>query len=310
MGSIETPHPSSRAHGAGTLCTGLAFALWGALPVYWKALQQVDSLEIIAHRILWSLAVTAALVTFLGLWRGVAGALRSRRSAGLLLLSSTLLTLNWLTYVWGVNNNQIVETSLGYFITPLVNVALGVIFLRERLRPAQIAAFLLAGGGVIYLIVRQGRFPWIAFALAGTFAFYGLLRKTAALESLPGLTAETAMLTVPAGVFLAALAWRGGGGLGHADTWTHVLLVGTGLVTAVPLLLFAYGARRIRLSTVGILQYLSPTGTFLLGVLVYHEAFDPARVVAFVLIWVALAIYATESLLRPTTRSDIASAAK
>lgn len=307
---IETPHSSSRSHAAGTLCTGLAFVLWGALPVYWKALQQVDSLEIIAHRIVWSLAFTAALVTFLGLWRGVARALRSRRSAGLLVLSSTLLTLNWLTYVWGVNHGQIVETSLGYFITPLVNVALGVIFLRERLRPAQVAAFLLAGGGVIYLIVRQGRFPWIAFALAGSFAFYGLLRKTAALESLPGLTAETAMLTVPAGVFLAALAWNGGGGLGHADAWTHVLLVGTGLVTAVPLLLFAHGARRIRLSTVGILQYLSPTGTFLLGVLVYHEAFDPARVVAFVLIWVALAIYAAESVLRPAPRSDIASAGK
>ena len=298
MVQTSSDRPHAPGHAAGAIATAMAFILWGALPVYWKALETVNAVEIIAHRVVWSLAFTGVLVTGRRLWGQVFRAVRTWRAAATLALSASLLSLNWLIYVWGVNNHQILETSLGYFITPLVNVALGVIFLRERLRPAQIAAFLLAGGGVVWEIAVRGQLPWIALALAVTFAFYGLMRKTAALESLPGLAAETAMLTVPAGVFIAALFFTGGGAVGHADWQTHLLLVGTGVVTAVPLLLFAYGARRIRMTTVGVLQYLSPTGTFLLGFLHYHEPFDRQRLVTFVLVWIAVAIYAGEGILR------------
>jgi chloramphenicol-sensitive protein RarD len=287
-----------QARAGGALATGLSFVLWGLLPVYWKALEEVGALEIIAHRIVWSLGLTALLVSVRGLWGEIFRSLGSRRQAGRLLLSAALLSANWFIYVWGVNHGQILETSLGYFVTPLVNAALGVIFLRERLRAAQVAAFALAGAGVANLIVMQGRFPWIALALAGTFAFYGLMRKTAVLESLPGLAAETALLTVPAGIYMAFLAAGGKGALGHADWRTHLLLIGTGVVTAIPLLLFAHGARRIRLTTVGILQYLSPTGTFLLGVLAFHEEFSRARAFTFAMIWIALAIYAAETIHR------------
>jgi chloramphenicol-sensitive protein RarD len=293
---MESSLKRDRAEGA--LATGLSFVLWGLLPVYWKALAGAGAVEIIAHRIVWSLAFTAILVSALGLWGSIIRVVRSPRQAARLALSSALLSSNWLIYVWGVNTGRILETSLGYFVTPLVNVALGVVFLRERLRAAQVAALALAAAGVLNQIVAQGQPPWIALGLAATFAFYGLLRKTAVLDSLPGLAAETAVLTVPAGIYMAALAARGAGALGHADWPTHLLLAGTGVVTAVPLLLFAFGARRIRLTTVGILQYLSPTGTFLLETLVYHEPFDRTRAVTFSLIWIALAIYAAEGIRR------------
>ena len=306
MTAQDPNRPAARGHAAGAIATAMSFILWGALPVYWKALESVDAVEIIAHRVVWSLAFTAVLVSGRRLWGQVLRAVRSWRAAGMLALSATLLSLNWLTYVWGVNSGRILETSLGYFITPLVNVALGVIFLRERLRPAQIAAFLLAGGGVVWEIVVRGQLPWVAAALAVTFAFYGLMRKTAALESLPGLAAETAMLTVPAGIFIAALFFSGGGAVGHSDWRTHLLLVGTGVVTAVPLLLFAYGARRIRMITVGVLQYLSPAGTFLLGVLKYEEKFDRQRMVTFVLVWIAVAIYVAEGIVRARRERKVA----
>jgi len=288
--------PSSRsARAEGALATGASFVLWGLLPVYWKALKEAGALEIIAHRIVWSLAFTAVLVSARGLWGEIIRALRSWRQAIRLAASATLLSANWLVYVWGVNHDRILETSLGYFITPLMNVALGVIFLRERLRTTQMVALALAAAGVGNLILAQ-RLPWVALGSASTFAFYGLLRKTAVLDSLPGLAAETAMLTVPACVYLAALAIGGAGALGHTGPWTHLLLVGTGVVTAVPLLLFAFGARRVRMTTVGIFQYLSPTGTFFLAVLVYHETFDRVQAVTFGLTWAAVALYAVDGI--------------
>jgi chloramphenicol-sensitive protein RarD len=291
---MESSSKGSRAEGA--MATGLSFVLWGLLPLYWKALAGAGAVEIIAHRIVWSLAFTAILVSARGLWGSIVRVAASPRQVARLVLSAALLSANWLIYVWGVNSGRILETSLGYFVTPLVNVALGVVFLRERLRAAQVAALALAAAGVLNQIVAQGQFPWIALGLAATFAFYGLMRKTAVLDSLPGLAAETAMLTIPAGYYLAVLAGSGAGALGHASWTTHLLLAGTGVVTAVPLLLFAFGARRIRMTTVGILQYLSPTGTFLLGTLVYHETFDRTRAVTFCLIWIALAIYAAEGV--------------
>jgi len=292
---METKDTRSRAEG--TLATGFAFVLWGMLTVYWKALAEAGAVEIIAHRILWSLVFTAALASVRRLWGTIFRAVRSPAQVGRLALSAALLSSNWLLYVWGINTDRILETSLGYFITPLMNVALGVVILRERLRPAQVAALSLAAAGVLNQIVSQGQFPWIALGLAVTFASYGLMRKTAALDSLPGLAAETAVLTVPAGIYVAVLAAGGGGALGHAGALTHVLLAGTGVITAVPLLLFAFGARRIRLTTVGILQYLAPTGTFLLGYLAYHEPFGRTRAITFGLIWIAVVVYATDGIL-------------
>lgn len=285
------------ARAAGAAAIALAFALWGVLPVYWKALLNVGPVEIIAHRVTWSLGFTALLVTYRRSWGEVFGAMRTWRGAVLLATSASLLSANWLGFIWGVQQGWIVEASLGYFMNPLANVALGVIFLGERLRPAQVAAFALVILGVAYLVVVKGAFPWLAIYLAVSFGFYGLMRKTAAVSSLPGLTAETAMLALPAVIYLGVLGWTGGGAVGHADLKTHLLLVGTGLVTATPLLLFARGARRIRLSTAGILQFITPTGMFLLGVLAYGEPLDRARLVAFILIWIALAIYAVEGVL-------------
>jgi chloramphenicol-sensitive protein RarD len=295
---MNRDRPAGSAGTEGVLAATGAFVLWGLLPVYWKALAAFGPVEIIAHRIVWSLALTAALVSMRGSWSGIGRVLRSRRDAPRLAASAALLSANWLLYVWGVNTGRVLETSLGYYVTPLANVALGTLFLGERLRRLQVAALLLAAAGVLNQIAAHGRFPWIALGLAGTFSLYGLLRKTATLDSLPGLAAETALLTVPAAAYLAALAAGGGGAVGHAGLAGHLLLAGTGVVTAVPLLLFAHGARRVRLTTVGILQYLAPTGTFLLGVLLYREPFDRTRLVTFVLIWAAVAIYAADALAR------------
>jgi chloramphenicol-sensitive protein RarD len=273
-----------------------AFVLWGLLVVYWKALQHVSAYEILAHRIVWSLVFTAILLTLYRGWGEVARLLKSRRDAALLCISSLLVGANWLTYIWSVTHGRIVEASLGYYITPLVNVALGVIFLGERLRAVQVVAFLLAGAGVANLLIQQKAVPWIAIVLSVTFGFYGLIRKVATPESLPGLVAETAMLTLPAAGFLIYLAANGSGALGRVDLKTDVLLVGAGLVTAMPLLLFAYGARRISMASVGILQYIGPTCGLLLAVLVYGEPFDSARKTTFALIWVALAVYSIHAV--------------
>jgi chloramphenicol-sensitive protein RarD len=212
------------------------------------------------------------------------------------LLSGALLTVNWLVFVWAVNEGRIVETALGYFLTPLVNVALGMIFLRERLRAAQGVALAIATAGVVLLIVRLGQFPWVALALAATFGSYGLLRKKSTLGSLSGLTLETTLMLPLA---LGFLAWRhltGLGALGEIGAVQTALVISSGIVTAVPLLLFAQGARLIRLSTVGLLQYIAPSVQFAIGVLIYAEPMPPERMWAFVLIWTALAIYSADSV--------------
>jgi chloramphenicol-sensitive protein RarD len=291
----------------GTLAALAAFSMWGVLVVYWKALQHVNAYEILAHRIVWSLLFTAVLLTLCRGWRDVARLLKSPRDAGLLALSSLLVSSNWLTYIWSVTHDHIVEASLGYYITPLVNVALGTIFLRERLRPAQVAAFVLAGIGVANLLIAQGTVPWISLLLAITFGFYALVRKVATLESLPGLVAETTVLTLPAGGYLLYLAANGGGAACRVSWQTDLLLFGAGIVTATPLLLFAYGARRISMAAVGIIQYLSPTCALLLAVLVYGEPFDQARKTTFAFIWVALALYSIHAFV--VSRQRLASEA-
>jgi chloramphenicol-sensitive protein RarD len=229
-------------------------------------------------------------------WKEARGVLQSR-NVRVFLVTGSLLAVNWLTYIWAVNTNQIVETSLGYFINPLLNVCLGMVFLRERLHRWQLLSVVLALAGVLFLTLRYGRIPWIALTLAFTFGFYGLLRKTARAESMVGLLCETGIVTPIALTYLIIVGLRGAGTFGFQSLETDVLLAGAGVVTAVPLLLFAHGARRIQYSTVGFLQYIAPTGQLLVGVLLYKEPFTRAHGVSFGLVWLAIVIYATSSVM-------------
>lgn len=276
------------------LCAGIgAFGLWGLLPAYWKALQRVPAPEIFCHRVLWCLVFVGVV---LALKTRISELAVSWRSLGMLCLSGGLLCINWLTYIWGVNAGYVLDASMGYYINPLVNVLLGCLFFKDRLRPLQVLAILLAAAGVAYLVFSFGRLPWIALTLALTFGFYGLIRKKVRVESLPGLGIEMALLSLPALGFLLGRHGQGEGALGTMGLEVDLLLVGAGAVTAVPLLLFAFCARRLRLVEVGILQYLAPTGMFLLGVFAYHEPFNVSRFLSFLLIWSGIAIYVTESV--------------
>jgi len=275
-----------------------AYLLWGFMPIYWKLLHHVPALETLAHRTVWSLVFVAAILTLRRQWQWLRHTLRDYRTLGLFLLIAVLLAFNWGVYIWAVNAGFIVETSLGYFINPLVNVVLGVLFLQERMRPAQWIAIGLAATGVIYLTVSYGSLPWVALSLAFSFAFYGLLKKKVSLRPMDGLFLETAMLALPALIFLLYLGSTGVGALGHSDGWTTFLLPFTGIATALPLLLFAIAAKSVTLSTLGVLQYLAPTIQFMLGVFVYHEPFSPDRLIGFSFIWMALIVYTLEGIAR------------
>jgi len=282
----------------GILSAALAYTIWGLFPLYFKQLASVAPTDVLVHRIIWSLVFVVIVLSMRRHWSWLRDVARSPRILGAFTLSALLLSGNWLTYIWSVNNGHIVDASLGYFITPLVNVLLGYTVLHERLRPAQWVAVGLAAAGVLWLAIQGGQFPWIAIVLACTFGGYGLLRKIAALGALEGLALETMILAPPA---LAVLAWAAAHGGNHFPAESGLvtaLLVGIGPVTAVPLLLFAAGARRIRMTTLGLLQYIGPTIQFVLGVWLYNEAFSGSRVVGFMLIWAALAIYSIESLLQ------------
>lgn len=277
---------------AATLC----YLLWGLVPLYWRQLAAVDSVELIAHRHVWSLVLLLAIVAAQRSFSSVRAALDSPRSIALNGLAATLLTVNWLVYVWGVNTGRVIETSLGYFLVPLVNVAAGRFVLHEHLRRAQLFAIGLAATGVTLMIVQLGRPPWIALILAGTWGGYSLMRKKSPLPAVVGLTVETLLLAPFAVGFLL---WRhhvGEGALGRADIQTQLLVLSAGVITAIPLLLFAYSARRIRLSTMGLLQYLAPTVQLMLGVWVFHESFSRARMFSFSFIWAALALYTADNL--------------
>jgi chloramphenicol-sensitive protein RarD len=272
-----------------------AYGLWGVLPVYWKWLQGVPAVQILAHRVVWSFLFLVVLVVIrregMALWRSV-----DRRNLSAYGVASGLLAINWVTYIWAVNDGRIVETSLGYFMNPLVSVLLGVVCLGERLRRVQWLAVVFAGAGVGYLTWQYGALPWVALVLAGSFAVYGLLKKMAPLGALPGLAFETGLLWIPAIMFLAGVEAAGGGQVGRASAGVWGLLVLTGVVTGLPLWLFAAAAPRINLSTIGLLQYVAPTGQLLIGVAVYGEPFGRERWVGFTMIWLALAIYTAESL--------------
>ncbi|MCV6589241.1 MAG: EamA family transporter RarD [Marinobacterium sp.] len=281
---------------AGVLSALGAFGIWGFLPLYWKALEQVSAMEIMLHRMVWSMLFVALLLLLRRRWQTLKDALRQPVVLLNALVCALLLAVNWLTYIWGVNQGYIIETSLGYYINPLMNVLLGVLVLNERLRPLQWLAISLAACGVLYLTLSYGQLPWIALTLAGSFAIYSLLHKKTRLSAMDGLALETGMLFLPA---LCWLGWLHGHNQATTGTLSDaqlLILVGAGVITAVPLLLFAFAAQRMSLATLGILQYLGPTIQLLIGILVYNEDFSGPRALAFSLIWLALVLYSLESL--------------
>ena len=281
-----------------------AFVLWGLMPLYWHLLKHVPSLQVVAHRALWSALLVAA---FLTLTRGrgwLAAVFAQPRLAGMLLASGLLIGFNWSLYVWAVNAGHVVESSLGYFINPLLNVVIGVVFLREKLVPAQWVAVALAACGVLWLTFNYGSFPWIALALAGSFALYGVIRRQAQVDAVAGLGVENIYLLAPAAALLAWLELGGDGGFANlAWGWgTNLLLVFGGALTALPLIGFAYAVRQVSLSTVGLLQYLAPTLQLLCGVLVFGEAFGRDRAIGFAVIWTGLAVFAIDGFIRARRR--------
>jgi chloramphenicol-sensitive protein RarD len=281
----------------GILSAGLAFLCWGLFPLYFHAISEVPPMQILVHRVLWSLLFLAIILTVRRQWAWL-GALRSQpRVMGSFVISSLLLSGNWLLYIWAVNNGHVIDASLGYFINPLVNVMLGYLVLKERLRRAQWGAIGLAAVGVMWLTWQAGNMPWIALILAASFGGYGLMRKTAALGALEGLSFETMILFPFALGYIGWLTMQGGNNFitTTSDT-TRWLLVAAGPITAIPLLLFASGARKIPLSVLGLLQYIGPTIQMALGIFFFHEAFTQERLIGFVLIWSALALYAAEGI--------------
>jgi chloramphenicol-sensitive protein RarD len=274
------------------------YLLWGLFPLYWPLLEPAGSIEILAHRIVWSLLVVAAVLAVTRSWAWVRPLLADRATLARMTLAAVLIAVNWATYIWGVNNEHVVETSLGYFINPVVTVLIGVLVLHERLRPVQWVAIGLGTLAVVVLAVDYGRPPWIALTLAFSFGTYGLLKKQvgATVGAVQSLTVETAVLFVPALTFLVVLEARGDGQLGHSGAGHGLLLASAGIATAVPLLFFASAARRIPLSTLGLLQYLAPVLQFLTGVLLYDEPMPASRLVGFVLVWAALAVLTFDGL--------------
>jgi chloramphenicol-sensitive protein RarD len=280
----------------GTITALGACLLWGLLPIYWKALKHVPTTQILAHRVIWSLLFLIILLSVQNRWGEVKALVSSWSRGRTFLVTSLILGANWLTYIWAVNTDQIVESSLGYFINPLVNVMLGRVFLKERLNRTQKFAVGLAFIGVLLLTVQYGRVPWIAFTLAFTFGVYGLLRKTARAESMVGLSSEMGILLPISLVYLVFLGSQGSGAFDSVNLRTDILLAGAGVVTAIPLLLYAHAVRRIRYSTIGLLQYISPTGHLLLGVFLYREPFTHVHAISFACVWMAILIYSISSL--------------
>ena len=280
---------------SGPAAAALAYILWGLFPLYIKQVAQVPVLEIVLHRSAWSLVFVLGLLVLLRRFAWLGPVLRQPRTLAIFGLSALLLAGNWLLYVWAVNNDRLLDASLGYFINPLVNVLLGYAVLHERPRPAQWAAVALAAAGVLWLALGASHVPWVSLVLALTFGFYGLLRKTAPLGAIEGLALETLLL---APLAVGGLVWLGTTGQGHfgqGDWRLDGLLLLAGPATAIPLLLFASGARRVTMATLGLLQYLGPSIQFVLGVFLYHEPFSAGRGVGFGLIWLALAVYSAES---------------
>jgi chloramphenicol-sensitive protein RarD len=280
----------------GLACAVPAYLIWGFSPIYFKTLKSVPAFEILMHRMIWSFVFLIPVILIQGRFREFTGALRRRNSLIPLTATTLLVGFNWFLFIWAINADHVLQTSLGYYINPLVNVLLGMVFLGERLRRPQWVAVVLAGIGVANLVVFYGRVPWISLGLAFSFGFYGLIRKAAPVGSVVGLAVETMLLTVPALGYLIYLDGQGHGAFLRIDARTDLLLMAAALVTALPLVLFTRGARRLRLSTMGFLQYIAPTCTFLLAVFHWNEPLSSLQLITFILIWVALAIYSVDSV--------------
>jgi chloramphenicol-sensitive protein RarD len=281
---------------SGALYALLAFGIWGLYPLYLRELATVTSLEIMLHRSAWSLVFLLGVLALLRRWAWLGALLRSPRQMLMPLASGLLLALNWLLYVYAVQSAQVVEASLGYFINPLISVCLGVVVLRERLKRIQWVAVVIAAAGVIWLTWHTGRLPWLGLALAATFAVYGLLRKTSVLGPLEGLTLETLLIAPLVLPWLGLITWSGQGALATGSSSLVFWLVMAGPLTAVPLMLFAAAARRLKLATLGLFQYLSPSLQLAIGVAIFGEPFDAQRLAGFVLIWTGLLVYTAHSL--------------
>ncbi|MES3025740.1 MAG: EamA family transporter RarD [Pseudomonadota bacterium] len=283
----------------GILSAALAFLCWGLFPLFFHTLKEVPAMQILAHRTVWCFLFLAIVLSARGQWTWLREVLRKPRVVGSFICSSALLAANWLMYIWAVNNGHVIDASLGYFINPLVNIMFGYVLLKERMRPAQWLAVGLAACGVAWLTWQAGQMPWIALLLAISFGLYGLMRKTAVLGALEGLSFETLLLLpVALGYFVWLSMHDQNLFMNTASDGTRCLLVAAGPVTAIPLLLFASGARRLPLSVLGLLQYIAPSMVFLLGIWVFKETFSPERLQGFIVIWGALALYAAEGLWR------------
>ena len=279
---------------SGIVYAALAFFWWGLFPLYFRIVPGINPGEVLAHRIVWCLLLMLALLAWRRQWAWLGPVLRQKKVLAAFIASALLLSGNWLTYIWSVNNGHVIDASLGYFITPLVNVLLGYTLLHERPRRAQWVALAFAALGVLWLTVQTGRLPWIALVLAATFGCYGLLRKVAVLGAVEGLTLETMLLAPLALAAIAIWSVQGHSTFPAPDVSTNLWLIALGPITAVPLLLFAAGARRISMTTLGLLQYIGPSIQFVLGVWVFHEPFTPARFAGFALIWIALLVYSLD----------------
>lgn len=300
--SAASANAAAETAKSGALVGASCYFLWGLVPLYWTQLASIDPVELIAHRHVWSLVFLVAIVAAQRRFGEIRATFGDARLLARNVISAWFLTGNWLVYVWGVNTGHVIETSLGYFLVPLVNVAAGRFLLHEHLRRAQWIAIGLAAAGVALMIVQLGRPPWIALVLAATWGAYSFMRKQSSLGAVTGLTLET-LLLVP--IAIAFLLWRhqiGDGALGRVDAWMHVLVLSAGAVTAIPLVMFAYSARRIRLSTLGLLQYIAPSVQLALGIWVYHEPFSRSRMLSFGFIWAALALYTADNLLAQRRR--------
>jgi chloramphenicol-sensitive protein RarD len=292
----------------GVLSGIAAYLIWGFFPIYLKALLVVPALQIMLHRVVWAFVFVTLVVILRKRWPGIRKSLRNPRVILTYTMTAILLSANWLIYIYGINSGQVVETSLGYFINPLLSVALGVIILHERLRPMQWLPVGLAGLGVLYLTLQYGTLPWIALALAFSFGMYGLIKKIAPLGSVDSLFVETGIIFLPALFYIFFSENQGTGAFGHQGWQISVLLVFSGVVTALPLLLFGRAARSIPLSILGILQYIAPTVQFLLGIFLYQEPFSLTRLVGFAIIWLALLIFSLEGFLNHRNQAAPASA--
>ena len=280
-----------REKSIGLMTAIAAYTLWGFLPVYWKVLGNVPALEVLSHRIIWSLVFVTLIIGLGRQWGKIQPIIADRKQVRLIVLAAIMIALNWGLFIWAVQSNHLLDSSLGYYINPLIAVLLGVVIFKEKLNPWQQLAIASAAIGVLILVIKAGKFPWLSFALALTFGIYGAIKKAVKATSLVGLALETAVLAPLALVFIVSRQATGHGALGGSSLTVTLFLLGAGVATAIPLILFAFSAKRIPLSTLGITQYIAPTLMFLFGVFVYHEPFQFVNAVSFGFIWLALVIY-------------------